>query len=333
METCILLGDLCKVRAEALVNAAGTSLRMGGGVAGALKSAGGKEIEEEALESAPAELGSVVATTTGKLNAKYVFHAAAQPHYGDFRATEESVWNATFNALKKAEELRVKSIAFPALGCGIAGLEIEKGAKAMLGAVREFEGHAECLESVKIALYSEKDFEAFKKEFVGRIPSRKECMELLAEKGVPENIVRHSMAVRDFALELARDLKNQGKSVCLELAEAGALLHDIDKIETLEGKEPHGEPGRRFLRKKGFFGAAEIVKKHVLEKIDLLCLLEEKIVYYADKRVIGERVVPLGKRIEFIKEKYGSKNRKTMRGIIEREPLLFGLEKELLGKN
>lgn len=328
----LLKGDLSKTRADVLVNAAGTTLGMGGGVAGALKRAGGKEIEIEALKHAPAKLSEVIVTGAGKLKAKYVFHAAAQPHYGNFRATEESVRKATRDSLEKAEELGCKSIAFPALGCGIAGLEIEKGARAILGAIREFEGKAKNLKLVKLVLLSQKDFEAFEREFIGRIPSEKECYQLLKENRVPENVLRHSERVKEFALELAAKLRESNEKVNPELVLAGALLHDIDKIETLKGSSYHGDEGCKKLKAKGYYAVAGIVRKHLLERVSELDSIEEKIVYYADKRVIDDRIVSLKERLEFIKQKYGSRNKELMKKIMESEPLIIALEKELMGR-
>lgn len=165
MKIKLVKGDLAKEKADVLVNAAGTNLFMGGGVAGALKRAGGEEIEEEALQSAPAKLGEVIVTGAGKLNAKYVFHAAAQPHYENYKATEESVRESVRNVLLKAEELGCESVALPAIGCGIAGLEVEKGAKGILEELRKFEG--EKVKVVKVVLFSEEDFEVFEKELKG----------------------------------------------------------------------------------------------------------------------------------------------------------------------
>ncbi len=166
MDIEIKKGDLSTEKADVLVNAAGTSLEMGGGVAAMLKKRGGIEIEIKALKHAPIPLGSVIATTAGKLNARFVFHAAAQPHYGNFKATMESVKKATTNCLIKAEELKCKSIAFPALGCGIAGLEIEKGAIAILSALKEFASlKPKNLKKAKVVLFSTRDLEVFKEKW------------------------------------------------------------------------------------------------------------------------------------------------------------------------
>lgn len=327
----LIKGDLSKVKADALVNAAGTSLKMGGGVAGALKREGGIEIELEALKHAPPELGRVIVTKAGKLNARHVFHAAAQPHYGNFKATIESVKKATLNSLKKAEDLGCKSIAFPALGCGIAGLKTEKGAKAILETIRGFEKKAQSIELVKVVLFSEQDFEVFEREWTGKIPSEKECYKLLKENSVPKNIVRHSEKVKEFALKLAEQLQENGERVNLNLVKAGALLHDIDKIQTIKGKGSHGEQGYKKLKEKGFFKVAEIVKKHVLERVNELNSIEEKIVFYADKRVQDNKIVSLKERLEHVEKKYGS-NSEIREKIVQSKPLVLKLERELMEK-
>lgn len=162
MEIELVQGDICKEKADVIVNAAGTNLYMGGGVAGALKRAGGEEIEREALKKAPAKLGEVIVTGAGKLNAKYVFHAAAQPHYGNYKATEESVRDALRKALRKAEAFGCESIAIPAIGCGIAGLEVEKGARVILEELKNFKG--KYLWFARVVLFSVGDYSVFERE-------------------------------------------------------------------------------------------------------------------------------------------------------------------------
>jgi len=133
-----LLGDITKLEVEAIVNAANTHLIMGGGVAGAIKRAGGKEIEEEAIRLGPISIGSAVATSAGKLKAKFVIHSPTMEL--DFKTDESKVRLATRAALKKAEELKVKSIAFPALGTGVGGLAKDLAARVM---VEEIKKHIE----------------------------------------------------------------------------------------------------------------------------------------------------------------------------------------------
>lgn len=129
MEFSVVQGDIAEKSADVLVNAAGTSLRMGSGVAGSLRRGAGKTINEAAVEQGPIELGEVAVTDAYDLDADWVIHAAAMPHYGDGQATAESIREATRNTLRKAEELGAESLVIPALGCGVAGFALAKGAR------------------------------------------------------------------------------------------------------------------------------------------------------------------------------------------------------------
>ena len=139
MEFTVIQGDIAAQSADALVNAAGTSLRMGSGVAGALRRGGGDELNEAAMATGPIDLGDVAVTDAFDLDADYVIHAAAMPHYGDGRATAQSIRDATENALQAADERGCESLVLPALGCGVAGFELEDGARIICEAIRAFE--------------------------------------------------------------------------------------------------------------------------------------------------------------------------------------------------
>ncbi|HZD42624.1 MAG TPA: macro domain-containing protein, partial [Methanomicrobiales archaeon] len=114
MEFTVVQGDIAAQRADALVNAAGTSLRMGSGVAGALRRGANGPINEEAARKGPVELGAAAITDAYDLDAEFVVHAAAMPHDGDGRATRESIRDATQNALREADERGATSIVLPA---------------------------------------------------------------------------------------------------------------------------------------------------------------------------------------------------------------------------
>ncbi len=157
----LLKGDIADAIADAIVNAAGTSLRMGGGVAGAIKRKGGSSIEEEALKKAPLGLGKAIETAAGQLNARYVIHAAAMPHEGNGRATAESISQATRNALLLADSLECSSIAFPALGCGIAGFSLEQGARIILREISRFKPKQ--LQKCLIVLFSDAEYKVFER--------------------------------------------------------------------------------------------------------------------------------------------------------------------------
>jgi O-acetyl-ADP-ribose deacetylase (regulator of RNase III) len=93
---------------------------MGGGVAGAIKRAGGQEIETEAVSKEPIAVGEAVVTGAGRLKAKYIIHAAVMGQ--DLTTDADKIRQTTRNSLIKADELGIKSLAFPALGTGVGGL-------------------------------------------------------------------------------------------------------------------------------------------------------------------------------------------------------------------
>ncbi len=123
-------GDITKASVDAIVNAANSLLIMGGGVAGAIKRAGGVEIEREALRYAPIPVGKAIATTAGRLPAKYVIHAPTMPQPA-MRIPLENAAKATKAALEEAERIGVESIAFPAMGAGVGGLSVREVAREM----------------------------------------------------------------------------------------------------------------------------------------------------------------------------------------------------------
>ncbi len=108
---------------------------MGSGVAGALRREAKGPIDDEAVSKEPVDLGAVVVTDAYDLDADHVIHAAAMPHYGDGRATEDSVRAATRNALARGDDLGCASLVVPVLGTGAAGFPFEDGARIVCEAV------------------------------------------------------------------------------------------------------------------------------------------------------------------------------------------------------
>lgn len=157
MEFTVIQGDIAAQEADALVNAAGTSLQMGSGVAGALRRGAGGPINEEAVSKGPIDLGEVAVTDAYGLDAECVIHAAAMPHYGDGKATIDSIRAATTNALEAADEMDLDSVVVPILGTGAAGFPLEDGARIVCEAVTDFE--AASLSDVRVIAYSQREFE------------------------------------------------------------------------------------------------------------------------------------------------------------------------------
>ena len=135
---------------------------MGGGVAGALKRAGGKEIETEAIKKGPIPIGEAVVTGAGKLTARYIIHAAVMEQ--DLKTDAKKIRQATRNSLLRADELGIKSIAFTALGTGVGGFLLTECARVMIGEVRQHSARKTGLERVVFALFDQPAYQAFKQE-------------------------------------------------------------------------------------------------------------------------------------------------------------------------
>jgi O-acetyl-ADP-ribose deacetylase (regulator of RNase III) len=153
----VIQGDISDSEADAIVNAANNHLWMGAGVAGAIKRKGGKEIEDEAMKKGPIPIGEVVVTSAGKLRAKYVIHAAVMGQ--DLTTNEEYIKNATQNSLKRAEELEIESIAFPAFGTGVGGFPTDKCARIMLDQAKDFSKKVKYLKEVQFVLFDKKSYD------------------------------------------------------------------------------------------------------------------------------------------------------------------------------
>jgi O-acetyl-ADP-ribose deacetylase (regulator of RNase III) len=174
MQIEIRQGDITEqADVDAIVNAANTDLVLGAGVAGAIRRKGGDIIDEEGRRQAPIRLGEAAVTSAGRLPNKYVIHAAAMGYRPEDQAvakkpgtasSAEIIHQATTNSLRRAEQLKLKSIAFPALATGVARFPVDECAQVMIGAVREYEAAhpASSIERVVFVLFSESDYAIFK---------------------------------------------------------------------------------------------------------------------------------------------------------------------------
>ncbi len=135
-----IVGDITEMTTDAIVNAANNELWMGSGVAGAIKHAGGAEIEREAISKGPILVGEAVATGAGRLPNKAVIHAAAMGFENGAMvpASAETVRAATHAALEACDDLGLTSIAFPALGTGVGGLDLSRCAQVMVEATTSY---------------------------------------------------------------------------------------------------------------------------------------------------------------------------------------------------
>jgi O-acetyl-ADP-ribose deacetylase (regulator of RNase III) len=156
----LLQGDIVRVQADAIVNAANSALAGGGGVDGAIHRAGGPSIMAECRKIDGCPTGSAVATTAGKLPARYVFHAVG-PIYRGGSEDERLLASAYQSCLDLAEQYKVESIAFPSLSTGIYGYPLDLAAPIALRTIIEHIKKPTSLKQVMIVLFGDRSYQAF----------------------------------------------------------------------------------------------------------------------------------------------------------------------------
>lgn len=163
MQLEIVRGDLTAQDVDAIVNAANSSLLGGGGVDGAIHRAGGPEILAHCRQLRATTLpdglptGQAVATTAGRLSARWVIHTVG-PIYDAHDHPEHLLASAYTQSLRVADELGARSVAFPAISCGVYGYPLHEAAPIAVTAVREAETDVEL---VRFVLFGEDALRAF----------------------------------------------------------------------------------------------------------------------------------------------------------------------------
>lgn len=132
----LVQGDLTDMAADAIVNAANAQLILGGGVAGAIRRKGGPSIQRECDRIGGTDVGGAVVTGGGNLKARYVIHAVG-PRMGE-GDEDAKLRDATLNSLRRADQHRLSSIAFPAISTGVFGFPVDRCAEIMLGTAIEY---------------------------------------------------------------------------------------------------------------------------------------------------------------------------------------------------
>src|SRR5258708_14450012 len=149
----LMRGDLIEMDVDAIVNAANNDLRLGAGVAGGIRRKGGEESQRECDAIGSIPVGFAAITTGGKLKARFVIHAASMQLGGKTNA--ESLRHAAAHSLRIANERGLKTIAFPAVGTGIAGFPLKDCAEIMLREAAQHLRGETSLETVYFVLFDE----------------------------------------------------------------------------------------------------------------------------------------------------------------------------------
>jgi O-acetyl-ADP-ribose deacetylase (regulator of RNase III) len=170
----VLKGDITKIKIDAIVNAANTSLLGGSGVDGAIHKAGGKTILEDCQKirskQGGCKVGEAIITTAGKLPAKFVIHTVG-PVWNNGTSNEENLLSsAYFNSLKLALDNEVKSISFPNISTGIYKFPKEKAAKIAIQTVSDFLTTTDKIERVVFVCFDEENYKIYSELLMQRSP-------------------------------------------------------------------------------------------------------------------------------------------------------------------
>lgn len=168
----LLIGDITKQQVDAIVNAANQGLVGGGGVDGAIHRAGGPSIMAECdrirAERGGCPTGTAVATTAGRLSAKFVLHTAGPRWSGGKRGEPELLASCYRSCLELAAELGCRTVAFPSISTGVYGYPIEEAARVALGTISRFLAERpNDFDEVRMVLFGEPDFEVYRRARAG----------------------------------------------------------------------------------------------------------------------------------------------------------------------
>ena len=161
----LIKGDITKLKVDAIVNAANSSLFGGGGVDGAIHRAGGPKILEECMvireKQGGCKTGEAVITTGGNLPAKYVIHTVGPVWYGGKNNEDELLANAYKNSLRLATEYEIKSIAFPNISTGVYGFPKQRAAEIAVNAVKDFFNLTTLIKEVFFVCFDEENYKIY----------------------------------------------------------------------------------------------------------------------------------------------------------------------------
>lgn len=154
-------GDITAVAVDAIVNAANSGLRGGGGVDGAIHRAGGPSIMEECRRIGGCPTGEARITGAGKLLARYVIHAVGPIWSGGNQGEEDLLASAYAYSLRLAAEHDIKTVAFPSISTGVYSFPIDRAARIALHTIRDHLMGETPVEEAVMVLFSARDLAAY----------------------------------------------------------------------------------------------------------------------------------------------------------------------------
>lgn len=167
----IIRDDITKLKVDAIVNAANSSLLGGGGVDGAIHRAGGLAILEECkkivAKQGGCKTGEAVITTAGNMPSKFVIHTVGPVWSGGNKNEEELLANAYRNSLNLAKENKVKTIAFPNISTGVYGFPKNKAASIALKTVMDYVIQYPELEELIFCCFDEENYLIYRELYSG----------------------------------------------------------------------------------------------------------------------------------------------------------------------
>lgn len=162
----LLKADITELAVDAIVNAANSSLLGGGGVDGAIHRKGGRAILDDCIRirenqgGCPA--GEAVYTTAGNLPSKYVIHTVGPVWHGGASGEDEKLESCYLNSLKVAEELAVKTVAFPNISTGVYGFPKQRAAKIAIRSVKKYMSLQSVIEKVIFVCFDDENYRIYK---------------------------------------------------------------------------------------------------------------------------------------------------------------------------
>ena len=160
----LVLGDITKEETDAIVNAANSGLKGGGGVDGAIHRAGGPSIMKECREIGYCSTGQAVVTGGGNLKAGYVIHTVGPVYRGGSLGEADLLKSAYLESLKKVTQKGLRSVSFPAISAGVYGYPLREAASIALKTAIDYVRDHEEIELVRFVLFSQDIYDVFSDE-------------------------------------------------------------------------------------------------------------------------------------------------------------------------